>query len=61
MSTSFVKVRYRRMGTKADNPPIIDIQGIVEGTTIGIPPGSAYALIDALSAALEDYEMEVIP
>ena len=36
--------------------PIIDLEGIVEGATIGISPGSAYTLRDALSAALEDYE-----
>ncbi len=51
------------MGTKVDGRPIIDLDGIVEGITIGISPGSAYALRDALredhdalSAALEDYE-----
>ena len=44
------------MGTKVDGRPIIDLDGIVERTTIGISPGSAYALRDALSAALEDYE-----
>jgi len=52
----FMKARYRRMGTKPDGCPVIDIQGVVQGTTIGICPGSAYALRDALSAALEDYE-----
>ena len=51
-----MKARFRRIGTKAIGRPIIDIDGIVEGTTIGISPGSAYALRDALSAALEDYE-----
>lgn len=58
---NFVKVRYRRMGTKADGRPTFDIQGIVKNTTIGIPPGSAYALRDALCAALEDYEQEINP
>ena len=51
-----MKARFRRMGTKAVGRPIIDLDGIVERTTIGISPGSAYALRDALSAALEDYE-----
>ena len=55
----YMKARYRRMGSKADGPPIIDIDGIKDGTTIGISPGSAYALRDALSAALDEYEAEV--
>jgi len=55
---SFIKARYRRMGSKADGPPIIDIDGLQRGTTIGLCPGSAYALRDALSAALDDYERE---
>jgi len=58
MSEHFMKARYRRMGSKRDGRPIIDIDGIVENTTTGISPGSAYALRDALSAALEDYEGE---
>jgi hypothetical protein len=55
----FMKARYRRMGTKPDGPPIIDIEGAVRDTVIGISPGSAYALRDALSAALEDYESDI--
>jgi hypothetical protein len=52
----FMKARYRRVGSKAEGQPIIDIQGVVNSTTIGLCPGSAYALRDALSAALDDYE-----
>jgi short subunit dehydrogenase-like uncharacterized protein len=44
------------MGTDGEFGPVIDLNGIVERTTIGISPGSAYTLRDALSAALEDYE-----
>jgi len=54
----FIKVRYRRSGTKADGPPTLEIQGLVQNTTLAIPPSTAYALRDALSAALDDYEME---
>jgi hypothetical protein len=57
---NFIKARYRRMGTKPDNPPLIDIEGLERGTTIGISRGTAYALRDALSAALDDYEKDVI-
>ena len=53
----FIKVRYRRVGT-IEPSPYIDIDGLVNNTTIGISPGSAYALRDALSAALDDYEKE---
>ena len=56
---NFIKVRCRRMGTKPDNPFTIDISGLKEGTTLGISPGTAYALRDALGAALDDYEQEV--
>jgi hypothetical protein len=59
MTENFIKARYRRMGSKADGPPCIDIQGLVKSTTLGITPGTAYALRDALSAALEDYEIEI--
>ena len=55
---SFIKVRFRHIGTKPDGRPIIDISGLQGGTTIGITPGAAYALRDALSAALDDYECE---
>ncbi|MDD3961303.1 MAG: hypothetical protein PHT77_05525 [Bacteroidales bacterium] len=55
---NFIKARYRRMGSKADGPPVIDIDGIEEGTTFSIHPGTAYALRDALSAALDDYERD---
>jgi hypothetical protein len=58
MRTDFVKVRYRRMGSKSDGPTVMDIDGVVSGTTIGLCPGSAYALRDALSAALDDYERD---
>lgn len=57
---TFIKARYRRMGTKPDNPPVIDIEGLQRDTTIGISPGTAYALRDALSAALDDYEKEAV-
>ena len=53
---NFMKARYRCMGSKADGPPVIEIQGLVRDTINGISVGSAYALRDALSAALEDYE-----
>jgi len=59
MTEHFMKARYRRLGTKSDGPPNIDIQGLVKDTTLGISPGTAYALRDALSAALEDYEIEI--
>jgi hypothetical protein len=55
---TFIKARYRRSGSKADRSPVIDIEGLERGTTIGIPPSTAYALRDALSAALDDYENE---
>jgi hypothetical protein len=55
---NFIKVRYRRIGTKPDGLPVIDIDGLQQGTVIGISPGTAYALRDALSAALDDYEKE---
>lgn len=55
---NFIKVRYRRMGSKGDGAPVIEIHGLVRDTINGISPGTAYALRDALSAALEDYEQE---
>ena len=55
----FMKARFRRIGTKPDGRPLIDVSGVVFGTTIGLSPGSAYALRDALSAALEDYEQAI--
>jgi len=55
----FIKVRYRRTEIKPDGMPIIELQGVVQNTTIGMYPGSAYALRDALSAALEDYENDI--
>jgi hypothetical protein len=58
---NFMKVRYRRMGSKADGPPVIEISGLVRDTNNGISVGSAYALRDALSAALEDYEYDNRP
>ena len=57
---NFIKARYRRMGTKPDGRPIIEVDGIQQNTTVGISPGTAYALRDALSAALDDYEKDVI-
>ena len=56
---NFIKVRYRRMGSNADGPPVLDIDGFKEGCTYAISPGTAYALRDALSAALDDYEEEI--
>jgi len=47
------------MGSKAAGDPIIEIDGISRHTTFGISPGDAYALRDALSAALEDWEKEL--
>jgi hypothetical protein len=47
------------MGSKADGRPVIDINGISQGTTHGMSPGDAYALRDALSAALEDWENDL--
>jgi hypothetical protein len=44
------------MGSKADGTPVIEIEGLVRDTNHGISIGSAYALRDALSAALDDYE-----
>ena len=58
MTENFIKARFRRMGTDGEFGPVIDLNGIVERTTIGISPGSAYTLRDALSAALEDYEYD---
>jgi hypothetical protein len=58
--SNFIKVRYRKIGT-IEPRPIIDIVGLVRDTTVGISPGSAYALRDALSAALDDYEKGYIP
>jgi hypothetical protein len=55
----FIKVRYRCTETKPDGVSIIELQGVVQNTTIGMCPGSAYALRDALSAALEDYENDI--
>jgi hypothetical protein len=49
---TFIKARYRCMGSK----PTIDINGLYRDTIISITPGTAYALRDALSAALDDYE-----
>jgi ribosomal protein S9 len=34
----------------------IEVEGLVTKTTVGIPIGQAYALRDALSACLEEYE-----
>lgn len=54
-----MKARYRRMGSKGDGDPIIEIEGIIKNTTYGTSPGDAYALRDALSAALEDWEKDL--
>lgn len=54
--SDFIKVRYRRMGSKGDGPHSLFIEGLERGTAIGIAPSTAYALRDALSAALDDYE-----
>lgn len=56
--SDFIKVRYRHFGTDPNGPPTFDIQGLHQGMTISIDPGTAYALRDALSAALDDYEIE---
>lgn len=47
------------MGSNADGTPVIEIHGLVNDTINGISVGSAYALRDALSAALEDYEIDL--
>jgi hypothetical protein len=47
------------MGSNADGRPILDIDGFKEGCTYAISPGTAYALRNALSAALDDYEQEI--
>ena len=54
MIYTFMKARYRTIGSSSR--PIIDVHGVVKDTTIGLSPGLAYALRDALSAALDDYE-----
>ena len=56
---NFIKVRYRRMGSNSDGDPVLDVDGFVEKCTYAISPGTAYALRDALSAALDDYEQEM--
>ena len=56
---NFIKVRYRRTGSNADGDPVLDVDGFVEKCTYTISPGTAYALRDALSAALDDYEQEI--
>ncbi len=53
----FIKVRFRQAGTA--NRPVIDIEGLVSNTELTVSPSTAYALRDALIAALDDYEMEV--
>jgi len=40
---------------------VIEIDGLVRNTTHGISIGSAYALRDALSAAIDDYEKAGAP
>ena len=54
-----IKARYRRMGSQRDGPPVIDVDGIVPDTTLGLSPGTVYALRDALSAALDDWENDL--
>ena len=54
----FIKARYRRIG-KIQPRDIVDIDGISPSTTFGISIGSAYALRDALSDAIDDYEKPI--
>ena len=54
----FMKARYRRVGSIQPRD-IIDIDGVANDTTIGLSIGSAYALRDALSAVIDDYEKAI--
>lgn len=50
-----ISARFRHSERYPSNCTI-DVRGVVDNTTIGLPAGQAYALRDALSACLDEYE-----